>query len=385
MTTSATPARTTAQQLLAGLRIAAATVAGAVLLTASLPRKLEIHAPLAPQLVAYGVLVALLGAEIVGIVQRRDWNRARLPMLVLVLGASALSTWSLAPEYLLTSTDWSFGSSGWLGVVLLFGRPLPELATFLALNLAITVTRVLAVHGANLDILLGLTAGAVGTVGFPLACGIASTVVRRIADSAEQASARAAEIRTAEAVATGLFEARETRLARLDIGVEQLLRGLASGELDPEDPEVRRSCDLEAARMRRFLAEADDADDADDRLLYELRQGADVAERRNVLVEFERAGRWPTPPDDARPALADGILAGLTAARRRARVSVIGIGPRLSVSVTADGGNWAPPLRTHPSVSHIVVSTEDQTWIESTWTDEPRSPSSTTTPSPEGA
>ena len=371
--------RTTSQELLRGLRIAVATIAGAVLLTASLPRKLSIHEPLATQLVAYGVLLALLLVEVVAIVRNREWGRFRMPALLLVIAASTLSTWTLAPEFLLTSTDWSFGTSGWLGVVLLFGRPLSELSAFLGVNLAITAARVLVVSGGDSDLLLGLVAGAVGTVGFPLACGMATTIVRRIADDAERATARAAEIRTSEAVAVGLFEAREARLARLDAGAEELLRGLADGTLDPNDGEVRRACDLEAARMRRFLAEADHAED---RLMYELRHGADVAERRDVLVEFERAGRWRTPPDEVRPALVDGVLAGLTAARRRARVSVIGIGPTLSVSVTSDGGDWKPQLRTHPDVTHIVVTTEEQTWIESTWTDGSPSSSSTITESP---
>lgn len=374
--------RTTAQQLLAGLRIAVTTIAGAVLVTASLPRKLDVHEPLLPQVVAYGVLVAILAAEIVGILRGWEWRRARVPALALVLLASALSTWSLAPEFLLTSTDWSFGTSGWLGVVLLFGRPLPELAGFLGLNLAITAVRVLTVPGHDADLVLGLVAGAVGTVGFPLACGLASTIVRRIADDAERAAERAAAIRTEETVATTLYAAREARLARLDVQVEELLHGLADGTLDPDDPEVRRACDLEAARLRRFLAEADQADD---QLLHELEHGADVAERRKVLVEFDRAGSWSTPPADARPALADGVLAGLTAARTRARVTVIGIGSTLTVSVTADGGDWAPELRTHPDVTHTVITTEEQTWIESTWTPGAPPPSSTTTSSSVGA
>ncbi|WP_181780429.1 hypothetical protein [Pseudonocardia pini] len=359
------PVRSTSQELLSGLRIAVATIAGAVLLTASLPRKLGDHHPLAPQLLAYGLLLAVLVAEVVLIVRRRDWNRARLPALLLVLTASALSTWTLAPEYLLTSTDWSFGSSGWLGVVLLFGRPFPELALFLGVNFTITAGRVVSLPGTDSDLLLNLVAGGVGTLGFPLACGLASSVVRRIAVAAEEASARAAEIRTTEAVAIGLDDARQARLARLDVGVERLLRGLAEGHLDPRDAHVRRASALEAARMRRFLA---DSDLVEDPLLHELRHGADVAERREVLVEFDPIGRWDTPPDDVRPALVDGALAGLTAARRHARISVIGIDGTLSVSVVADGGSWAPELRAHPDVRHTVVTSEERTWIESTWT-----------------
>jgi hypothetical protein len=362
--------RPIARELLRGLRIATTTIAGAVLVSASLPRKLDVHDPLIPQLIAYVVLVVLLGTEVALLSRARDWGRLRLPALALTLGASVLSTWTLRPEFLTTSTDWSFGTSGWLAVVLLFDRPLPQLAAFLGAHELVTVVRSLTLPGLGPDFFLNLVAGSIGTVGFPLACGIAVTALRGIARAAERASVEAADIRNAGAVAAGLDAARHTRLARLDITTEPLLHGLATGELAPEDPAVQRACAVEAARLRRLLAETDRVDDP---LVHELRNGADVAERRNIVLEFDIVGSWPTPDLAVRRALIDAPLAVLATARTRARVTVIGIPGSLSVNVVADGTDWDTPPAVHQHVEHTVITGDDTIWIEARWTDASRS------------
>ena len=356
------PARTTAQELLLGLRIAVVTIAAAVVLSASLPRKLGVHDSPAPQVAAYLALLVLLAVELVLLVRRREWGRLRLPALAVALAASLVSTWTLEPRFLTTATDWSFGTVGWLAVVLLFNRPLVELAVFLGLHEMVTVTRVLALPSPGRDFVLNLVAGSLGTVGFPLACGIASTALRGIALRAERASAEAAEIRNAEAVAGGLHRARHARLAQLDATAQPLLKGLAEGRLSPDDPAVRRLCLVEAARMRRLLAETDVVEDP---VLHELRHGADVAERRGVLIEFTPVGSWPDPGLEVRRALLDGPMAVLATATTRARVSVIGTTESLSISVVADGPGWTVPP--HDEVETTIVVDEDTTWVESSW------------------
>jgi hypothetical protein len=362
--------RPIARELLLGLRIATTTIAGAVVLTASLPRKVDVHAPVVAQLVAYGALVLLLAIEVRLLVVGREWGRLRLPALAVVLGASILSTWTLRPEFLTTSTDWSFGTTGWLAVVLLFNRPLPQLIAVLGAHELVTVARAATLPGLDLDFVLNLVSGSIGTVGFPLACGIAVSAVRGIARTAETASAEAARIRNAEAVAVGLHDARHARLAQLDVATEPLLQGLADGSLSPRDPAVQRMCAVEAARMRRLLAETDRVDDP---LIHELRHGADVAQRRSIVLEFDIVGSWPTPDLPVRRALIDAPLAVLATARTRARVSVIGIPGSLSVNVVADGTDWATPPSGHEDVEHTVITGEDSIWIEARWTDPSRS------------
>src|SRR5688572_28928969 len=113
--------RSAADQLLTGLRIAVTTICAAVMATASLPRKLDVHHPLWTQVVAFGVLTAILLTEIVLLSRRRSWGRLRVPALAITLTASVLSTLSLAAENVTTTADWSFGTTGWVLLVLLSG------------------------------------------------------------------------------------------------------------------------------------------------------------------------------------------------------------------------------------------------------------------------
>ena len=367
--------RSSVQELLFGLRIAVTTIAAAVVATASLPRKIDLHDPVAPQVVAYSTLVVLLGVEIALLVGRREWGWLRLPALGLCLGASVLATAKLRPEFLTTSSDWSFGTTGWLAVVLLFNRPLWELAVFLAAHELVTIVRALLLPHLSEDFVLNLIAGSVGTIGFPLACGIASTALRGIAVRAERAAAQAAGIRTAEEVAVRRHEARNARLRQLDATTEPLLQGLAQGALSPEDAAVQRTCRIEASRIRRMLAETDLADDP---LIHELDAGADVAERRLVLIERTTAGSWLVPDLAVRRALLEGPLAVLSTARTWARVTVIGATDTVSINVVADTDmadrqDWTVPQPTHNEVEYRVITDDQGIWIEAQWTGPHRS------------
>jgi hypothetical protein len=317
------------------------------------------------------MLIAVFATEIVLLVRRRDWGRLRLPALALTLGASILSTWTLRPEFVTTSTDWSFGTSSWLAVVLLFNRPVMQLICFLSLHELVTVLRSITLPELSDGFILNLVAGSVGTLGFPLACGIASTALRGVAERAEHASAQAADIRRAEAIATSLHETRYARLAQLEATTEPLLQGLADGQMSPADPAVRRACAVEAAHLRRLLAETDHVDDP---VVHELRHGADVAQRKGVLVELERVGAWGAPGLEVRRALISGPLTVLAQASTTARVCIIGTSDCLSVNVVADGDQWQVPQSNHPHVEYAVVPGTNTIWMEARWVD--RSPSS---------
>ncbi len=363
-------ARSTAQELMFGLRVAVTTIAGAIVLTASLPRKVDTHDPAWTQITSYSVLLALLATEISLLITRRDWGWLRMPALTLTLGASILSTWTLRPELLTTSADWSFGTTSWLAVILLFHRTLPQLAIFLGAHELVTVVRALTLPQFGSDFYLNLVAGSIGTMGFPLSCAIGAAALRGVAEKAQQAALETASIRTAEAVAISLHDARHVRLAQLDVTTEPLLQGLADGRLSPDDPAVQRACSVEAARMRRLLAETDLVDDP---VIHELRNGADVAERRNIMIEFDIVGSWPVPDLEVRRALIDGPLTVLSTARTAARVSVIGTSDSLSVNVVADGSEWTVPQSGHDNVQHTIITSDDTIWIEARWTDTSRS------------
>ena len=123
--------------------------------------------------------------------------------------------------------------------------------------------------------------------------------------------------------------------ARSGPAVRQLLAGLAGGELDPADERVQHRCSVEASRLRRLIAEHDDAPSP---LVHELRACADMAERRDVAVTLETAGTLPVVPVQVRRALTEAPIHLLAAARTQARVTVLygADDGEVEVSVVAD-------------------------------------------------
>ena len=105
--------------------------------------------------------------------------------------------------------------------------------------------------------ILNMITGSLGPIGLPLACGIAASVLKQVAGTAERAAREAADIRTANEMAGQRHAQRARQYSDLDDGVIPLLRGLADGTLHPDDSGVQRACAIEAGRMRRLFAETD--------------------------------------------------------------------------------------------------------------------------------
>ena len=110
---------------------------------------------------------------------------------------------------------------------------------------------------------------------------------------------------------------------------------LAEGTADPADPQVRIRCAVQAARLRRLLAEGDEVPGS---LVHELQASADVAERRGVAVDIETAGPLPPVPGPARRVITDTAIAILTAARSRTRITLAAVTAGIAVSFVADTG-----------------------------------------------
>ena len=122
--------------------------------------------------------------------------------------------------------------------------------------------------------------------------------VRALDVAADQAAAAArSEDAARERAATAeiISVARHARWLALQESAVPLVAELAAGTADPGDAQVRVRCAVQAARLRRLLAEGDEVPGP---LVHELHASADVAERRGVAVEIETAG--PLPPG-ARP------------------------------------------------------------------------------------
>jgi hypothetical protein len=193
---------------------------------------------------------------------------------------------------------------------------------------------------------------------------VGAAAVRRIHAQAEAARREIERVRTAEAVETESHRRRQHRFAELSGTAVPLLEGLADGSLDPEDVEVQRRCAIEAARMRRLFAEADDAANP---LLHELRHCADVADRKGIAVELDVRGKWPTPPREVRRDLTEAALPALAAAASWARVTVVGDEHLVSVNVVADCGAVDIPRPVTAGVSVNEFGNDEMVWIEVQW------------------
>ncbi|HEY0932971.1 MAG TPA: hypothetical protein VGD91_04425, partial [Trebonia sp.] len=153
----------------------------------------------------------------------------------------------------------------------------------------------------------------------------------------QAATAAASEHAARERAATTqlIREARHARWVMLQESAAPLVAELAAGTADPGDPQVRNRCAVQAARLRRLLAEGDEVPGS---LLHELHASADVAERRGVAVEIETAGPLPPVPGPARRVITDAAIAILTAAGSHARITLATVAAGIAVSFVADTG-----------------------------------------------
>ncbi|WP_330335378.1 hypothetical protein OHS33_37460 (plasmid) [Streptomyces sp. NBC_00536] len=370
-----------AAEFLYHLRIAVLGISGIVLLSMSWLRSVGAYRPLWMQLVAYGLLLGIAVVEGVLTLRRRSWGGARWAGVALALAASVLSCLSLPTGTPTTAADWAFGSVGWIGVVLLLDRPMVQLVLFLGAHWAITAVNLVLSGPVDEGAVLNFVSGSLGTIGFPLACGVAATALRATAGDAEAARRQTEDIRHSERVAARTAQALQDSYAGLAGSAGPLLRGLADGSLDSNDPDVRRDCWIEAARMRRLFVETDDVPN---QLVHELRQYVDTAERRRVRAEMSSYGTAVDPPPEVRLALGNFPLPVLAGARSWARVTVVFTSEFVSVQVIGDcgaidlprpGDTAATGAAAGIEIGSFLDADDDTLLMEAKWRRTGRSPS----------
>ena len=193
------------------------------------------------------------------------------------------------PPAKMLETNWSWGTAGWVGVLVLLRRPLAELGVFLTLE-GLAMFAVLARDGLHQPNVAAFITVLAGLTGIQVAISVAARTLDVPARQAADAATREAEATARQAVADRIRATRRARWLELRATAEPLLRGLAAGTTDPGDPAVQRACAVEAARLRRLFAEGDDTPDP---LVHELHACADVAQRRGVAVDIETTAQSP--------------------------------------------------------------------------------------------
>jgi hypothetical protein len=250
---------------------------------------------------------------------------------VIALAASTAAA-AASPAGQMLAVNWAWGSAGWTGVLVLLRLRFAELAAFLAAEaLAILGVQVHdGLHRADLAGFLALLAWSTGAQ-VAVAAG-----VRALDVAAGQAAAAARSEHVAReraATAEIIRVARRARWLALQESAVPLVAELAAGTADPGDAQVRNRCAVQAARLRRLLAEGDEVAGS---LVHELHASADVAERRGVAIEIETAGSLPPVPGPARRVITDAAIAILSAAHSQARITLATVAAGVAVSFVAD-------------------------------------------------
>ena len=303
--------------------------------------------------IAAGAVIVLRGAP--------GWRAAWTVASVALAASTAAAAASPAGQML--AVNWAWGSAGWIGVLVLMRRRFTELGCFLAVE-ALATLGVQVWDGLNrtdlaafLAVLAWSTGAQVAVAAGVRALDVAAGQAAAAARSEEAARERAA---TAEIISV----ARHARWLALQETAVPLVAELAAGTADPGDARVRVRCAVQAARLRRLLAEGDEVPGP---LVHELHASADVAERRGVAVEIETAGPLPQVPGPARRVITDAAILILTAARSKTRITLAAVAAGIAVSFVADTGTI---VRLPPAGEGVAIEQQQDggmLWAEARW------------------
>jgi hypothetical protein len=286
-----------------------------------------------PQYLAFGLFALVTAGETVTTVRGRLRSPWRWPAVAVTLLASVAATATVRPADLLGIPHWSFGMVGWVLVLLTFGESLAWFAALLMAHYVITIGQVALGGGAMAPTYAGSLNQTMLAAAFQLSTVVFAIALRRTAVATAAAWRAGEQARTGAAVAENLHADRVERYAALAHTTLPLLAGLASGDLDPGAVAVRRSSAIEAARIRRLLA---DTDPVSDPLVHHIRACVELAEGRGVRVSFAECGEGRDIPRAVRLALTEATSIALATARDRVRVTLVRAPGTVTVSVVSD-------------------------------------------------
>jgi hypothetical protein len=276
--------------------------------------------------------VAIAAGSVLALRDAAGWRLAWLIALVALAASTAAA--AASPAHQMLALNWAWGSAGWTGVLVLLRRRFAELAWFLA-ALALATLGVQVWDGLHRTDLAGFLALLAWSTGAQVAVAAGVRALNVAADQAAAAARSEHAARERQATAEFIAAARRGRWLALQESAVPLVAELAAGTADPGDAQVRSRCAIQAARLRRLLAEGDEVPGS---LVHELHASADVAERRGVAVDIETAGPLPPVPGPARRVITDAAISILTAARSQTRITLAAVAAGIAVSFVADTG-----------------------------------------------
>ncbi len=349
-------------EILTRLRQATLLIATGTLLGFGLPylaRTASSYTLPAQQWTAFGLLAAVSLVAAVRLVRGRELGWLRWVLLGTVVVARVLAATGTQVGTTESGSGWSYGMTGWYGLLVLLDYGPRATMVFLAGHVAFGVAHA-AVVGKDL---VGFSVVTLMVTGQQVAFVLGTVILRRLAAHMVRVLRQAEEVRLAETISEHLHEDRKSRYAGLRSTAVPLLADLAAGTNDLRDRRVRDRYAIEATRLRRLFAEHDDVPDP---LLHELRACTEVAERRGVTVHLDVFGEHADPPMPVRRALTDAAMRALAVATSRAKVTLIGTEGAVTVSVLADGTVYEH-AEDDPAVTVTSMVDGDLVWVEATW------------------
>ncbi|WP_312885358.1 hypothetical protein [Streptomyces physcomitrii] len=253
---------------------------------------------------------------------------------VLVLAASFGAMAAAAPGQRHAAPDWSFGLVGWHLLLLLLDR-VRVLVAVLAAHLVASLGLLLSSGVADRAAFGATGAAAFGAVSVQLAVVVITRVLQRQSQEATAVAEERDRLETRVLLARQWEQGQRSALAGQLGSTLPLLAGLADGDLDPREEDTRRRCALAATQLRRQFAENDEVPDP---LVHEVTACVDAAERLGVDVSFAVSGAAVPVPPQVRRELTAPVVTALSAARSRARVSVLRTDREIRIAVVADAG-----------------------------------------------
>ncbi|HEX9065407.1 MAG TPA: hypothetical protein VF843_09880 [Streptosporangiaceae bacterium] len=282
---------------------------------------------------------------------------------IIAIAASTASSAASPPGKML-AVNWVWGTAGWTGLLVLLRRRFAELACFLA-AIALGILGVQIADGISRLDLASFLAVLAWSTGAQIAVAAGVRALDGAAGQAAEAARGEHAARERAATAEIIRVARHARWMALQESAVPLVAELAAGTADPGDPRVRIRCAIQAARLRRLLAESDDVSGS---LVHELHASADVAERRGVAIEIETAGPLPPVPGPARRVITDAAIAILTAAGSKVRITLAAVAAGIAVSFVADTGTVVALPGGGDGVAIEHQQDGGMFWAEARWT-----------------
>jgi hypothetical protein len=309
------------------------------------------------------IAVTGLGSAAVLVIRGRTPATVRWVGTALLLGCSVVTARLLPPDAVTVAEHWSFSVIGWHALALLFDVSLWWFVTFCVAHVGTTVWPAFAA-GSSVRDLAAMAIVVVAVVGFQIGVALSAKVVRAIADAAAETSLAEERLAVQEEAAAAAARHRERRYADLRVTTLPLLAGLAGGELDPQDPVVRKRCAVEAARMRRLFSETEAADD---QLLHELGAAIDIADRHGTTVHLSVRGDPIDVPRPVRREVLAPVAEALVTTGSDARLTVVYAPDRVRVSVLCTAPEVPVTSSGAAGVDHTASISDGRLWLETSW------------------